>query len=101
MSLVAYACGPAAGDLVDITSAKLDEETQSIQLVLGICSQDVAVVVDSTETEVIVRAGLTKGISFWDADNACVSGAGLVLDAPLGDRRLIDAYDGQQLLPDL
>lgn len=99
---ITYACGPSAGDLVDITDATLDEQTQTVRLTLGTCNSNATVAAHSTATEVVVQAAFPRNdsLSRLQGEDTCQPGGTLVLDAPLGDRRLIDAYDGRQLLPD-
>lgn len=76
--------GPA-----DVTAATLFQDGVTLQLMVAVCASDASATV--TESEDSVTVSVTAKRKAGD----CGIGVNVTLDDQLGDRQLIDAYDGE------
>jgi hypothetical protein len=87
--LVLAACGSSSRE-ADVKAAARSPGGTRIELLVGTCNNDLSSRVEETEQEVRVLV-TARG----DTSNDCADSHTITLSEPLGDRLLIDEFDGE------
>lgn len=80
---------------VDVIAVSMSADGMTLYVQLDICNGDASVEVEETAGEVVLRASSDEVSAFGGGDD-CADEVAVVLDQPLGNRRLVDP-DGRDV----